>query len=448
MSVVYERDGESWVAVKGAPEAVLPLCRSRWHAAGPRQLSEADRQAALASAAQMANEGLRVVAFAEKRVQDSALSQDKAESDLTFAGLVAFSDPPRPDVPQAIAACRTAGIRPLMITGDHPLTAKAIAAQIGLGGGGRLLTGADLDAMSDEALKRSVADVSIYARTTPEQKLRIVRALQGRGEIVAATGDGINDAPALAAADVGIAMGQTGTDVARQAADMVLADDNFATIVHAVEEGRVSYDNLRKGVRYYLACKAALVSIALLPVLLGVPVPFAPIQIILMELFMDLAASAAFVAEPAEAGLMRRPPRDPKARFLDRSVVRSILVSAIGLFAAVCGIYLATWHSGAGLITAQTMAFATWLLGHVFLALNLRTEREPLFRAGFFTNWVMVVWATATAALLLVATLVPAAQRLIKVTSLSPAQWALALGAAFAGTFWLEARKLVRTSLQ
>jgi len=448
MSVVYERDGESWVAVKGAPEAVLPLCRSRWEGAGSRQLSEADREAALASATQMANEGLRVVAFAEKRVQNSALSQDKAESDLTFAGLVAFSDPPRPDVPQAIAACRTAGIRPLMITGDHPLTAKAIAAQIGLDGERRLLTGAELDAMSDEALKRSVPDVSIYARTTPEQKLRIVRALQGRGEIVAATGDGINDAPALAAADVGIAMGQTGTDVARQAADMVLADDNFATIVHAVEEGRVSFDNLRKGVRYYLACKAALVSIALLPVLLGVPVPFAPIQIILMELFMDLAASAAFVAEPAEAGLMCRPPRDPKARFLDRSIVRSIFVSATGLFAAVCGIYLATWHSGAGLVTAQTMAFATWLLGHVFLALNLRTEREPLFRVGFLTNWVMVVWAMATAALLLVATLLPAAQRLIKVTSLSPAQWALAVGAAFAGTFWIEARKLVRTSLQ
>jgi len=172
MSVVYERNGELWVAVKGAPEAVLPLCRSRWDSAGWRQLSEADRQAALASAAQMANEGLRVVAFAEKRVQDSALSQDKAESDLTFAGLVAFSDPPRPDVPQAIAACRTAGIRPVMITGDHPLTAKAIATQIGLDGERRLLTGAELDAMSDEALKRSVPDVSIYARTTPEQKLR------------------------------------------------------------------------------------------------------------------------------------------------------------------------------------------------------------------------------------------------------------------------------------
>jgi len=445
MSVVYERDGQLWVAVKGAPEAMLPLCSSLGDAAGPRRLSEADRQAALESAAQMANEGMRVVAFAEKKIQDAALSQDQAESDLTFVGLAAFSDPPRPDVPQAIAACLTAGIRPLMVTGDHPLTAKAIAAQIGLDGQRRLLTGAGLDAMSDEALKQSVADVSIYARTTPEQKLRIVRALQGRGEIVAATGDGINDAPALAAADVGIAMGQTGTDVAREAAAMVLADDNFATIVVAVKEGRISFENLRKGVRYYLACKAALVSIALLPVLLGVPVPFAPIQIILMELFMDLAASAAFVAEPAEADLMRQPPRDPRAKFLDRSMVQSIFVPAAGLFAAVCGVYLATWYSGAGLIIAQTMAFATWLLGHVFLALNLRSEREPLFRVGFFTNWVMVVWAAATLALLLVATFVPSARQLIKVTSLSPAQWALAVAAALAGTFWIEARKLIRS---
>jgi Ca2+-transporting ATPase len=444
MSVVYERGGELRVAVKGAPEAVLHLCRSQWDAAGPRPLSEADRRAALASAARMANEGLRVVAFAQRNTQGSLLSQDQAESDLTFVGLAAFSDPPRPDVREAITACRTAGIRPLMVTGDHPLTACAVAAQIGLDGGGRLLTGAEMEAMPDEALKRQAADVSIYARTSPEQKLRIVRALQGRGEIVAATGDGVNDAPALAAADVGIAMGQRGTDVAREAADMVLADDNFATIVHAVEEGRISFENLRKAVRYYLACKAALISTALLPVLFGVPVPFAPIQIILMELFMDLAASAAFVAEPAEAGLMRRPPRDPKAKFLDHSMVRSIFASATGLFVAVCGVYLATWHSGAGLIAAQTMAFVTWLLGHVFLALNLRSEREPLVRVGLFTNWVMVVWSMATLALVLVATLVPGARQLIKVTSLHPAQWALAVGAALAGTFWIEARKLVR----
>jgi len=335
-----------------------------------------------------------------------------------------------------------------MITGDHPSTARTIAAQIGLDGEPRLLTGDEVDDMADGELQRRAADVTIYARTTPEQKLRIVRALQAAGDIVAATGDGINDAPALAAADVGVAMGQTGTDVAREAADIILADDNFATIVGAVKEGRISFENLRKGVRYYLACKAALVLTALLPVLLGVPVPFAPIQIILMELFMDLAASAAFVAEPAEPDLMRRPPRNPKARFLDSFMVQSIILPAAGLLAGVCGAYLATWYSGAGLIPAQTVAFATWLLGHVFLAFNLRSEREPVIRVGLFSNWVMVVWAMATVALLLVATLVPGAQQLIKVTSLNRAQWELVVGAALAGTFWIEVYKLARSAFQ
>jgi Ca2+-transporting ATPase len=190
----------------------------------------------------------------------------------------------------------------------------------------------------------------------------------------------------------------------------------------------------------------ALVSVALVPVLLGIPVPFAPIQIILMELFMDLAASAAFVAEPPEADLMRRPPRNPKAKFLDRFMVQTTMLPAAGLFAAVCGVYLSTWYSGAGVTVAQTMAFATWLFGHVFLAVNLRSEREPVIRLGLFSNWVMVLWAVATFALLLVATLIPGAQRLIKVTSLHGAQWTLVVGAALAGTFWIEIYKLVRSA--
>jgi len=242
-------------------------------------------------------------------------------------------------------------------------------------------------------------------------------------------------------------MGQTGTDVAREAADLILADDDFATMVGAVKEGRVSYENLRKGVRYYLACKAALVSIALLPVLLGVPVPFAPIQIILMELFMDLAASAAFVAEPPEPDLMRRPPRDPKAKFLDGFMLQSIVLPGAGVFAAVCGAYLATWYGGAGLIASQTVAFATWLLGHVLLAFNLRSEREPWIRLGLFSNRVMWIWAAATLAVLLVATSATAAQQLIKVTALSRKQWTLVAGAALAGTFWIEIGKLARLAI-
>ncbi|MGD0309227.1 MAG: HAD-IC family P-type ATPase [Acidobacteriota bacterium] len=318
-----------------------------------------------------------------------------------------FENPPRPEVRQAIASCQKAGIRPIMITGDHPFTTWAIAKQIGLDEAETVLTGQDLDAMSDEALSQTLLTTSLYARTTPQHKLRIVKNLHRRGEIVAVTGDGINDAPALAAADIGVAMGETGSEVARASADIVLADDNFATIIRAVEEGRISYENLK------------------------------------MELFMDLAASATFVAEPAEKGLMQQPPRCPKAKLMDRPMLACIFSSAVGLFAAVSVSYLATWYRTHDLTEAQTMAFAAWLVGHIFLALNLRSEREPLVRLGYFSNHLMVIWATATLALLLFATLVPAVQGLFRVVPLSPTEWLLAAGATMIGTFWIEAKKVL-----
>jgi Ca2+-transporting ATPase len=271
MSALYDRGSELRIAVKGAPEAVLARSTRQWTGEGEAPLTEANRQAILEKAAQMAAEGLRVIGCAEKTVAGGRLSQDEAESDLAFIGLVGFADPPRPEVKGAIATCRTAGIRPIMVTGDHPLSARAIARQVGLDGNGRLLTAPEPDALSDDALREIVSQVALYARTTPEHKLRIVRTLRGRGERVAVTGDGINDAPALVAADIGVAMGKTGTDVAREAGDIVLADDNFATIVRAINEGRVLFANLKKGVRYYLTCKMALVSATLLATLLGGP---------------------------------------------------------------------------------------------------------------------------------------------------------------------------------
>ncbi|MGQ9554452.1 MAG: cation-translocating P-type ATPase [Anaerolineae bacterium] len=441
MSVAVERDGSLWVVAKGAPEAVL--ARSDWHLSNGevQPLDEAERQAILAHATQMAADGLRVLAFAEKNLPTDKLSPQAAESGLTFIGQAGLADPPRPEVPEAIRACRSAGIRPIMVTGDHPATAAAIAREIGLDGGARMLAGSELDALSDMALQETVGAVAIYARTTPEHKLRIVRALRSRGERVAVTGDGTNDAPALAAADIGVAMGETGTDVAREAADIVLADDNFATIVRAVQEGRVLFANLRKGLRYYLACKVALILATLLPVLLKVPVPFAPVQIIVMELFMDLAASATFVAEPAEPDLMRQPPRNPRASFMDRAMVSSIFTSAAGLFAAVSLAYLLTWYTNHDLLRAQTVAFVTWLLGHVLLALNLRSERQPLARLGLFSNRPMVIWGVATIAFIIMSTLVPPVRTALKTALPSGGEWLLAVAAAFVGTFWLELRK-------
>jgi Ca2+-transporting ATPase len=440
MSVVVSEDGGLRIVVKGAPEPLLAVCTHRWTAGGSRLLSDADRLLILTSASSLAGLGQRVLGLGERRVPDGSLLEPEVESDLTFLGLIGLADPPRPEARPSIDACRTAGVRPVMVTGDHPLTAQAIAAQIGLGDE-RVVTGTELDALSDAELQVTARDVSIYARTTPEHKLRIVRALKAGGGRVAVTGDGINDAPALAAADIGVAMGETGTDVAREASDLVLADDNFATIVQAVREGRVLFANLRKAVRYYLACKVAVVAITLLPVLLRLPIPFAPIQLIVLELFMDLAASATFVAEPPESNLMRQPPRDPHARFMSRSMIASIFLSAAGLFLAVSTAYLVTFYSGASLATAQTTAFVTWLLGHVFLALNLRSEREPLLRIGIASNRLMVLWGLAAILFAVFASLTPGVQMVMKTASLGLGQWALAVLLALLGTFWIEVRK-------
>jgi Ca2+-transporting ATPase len=438
MSVIFERDGRLACAVKGAPEAVIARCGRKWTRGFEQPMEEIDRQQFLARAAAMAGDGLRVMAFAEKLVSGGRLTQEEAESDLIFIGMAGLADPPRPEVKAAIAACRTAGIRPVLVTGDHPSTALAVARQIGMGDDGQMLSGQDLAALSDAALGEAAGRVSIFARTNPEDKLRLVRTLQQRGEVVAVTGDGVNDAPALAAADIGIAMGETGSDVAREAAGMVLADDNFATIVIAVEQGRLIFANLRKGVRYYLACKLALIGTTLLPVLLQVPVPFAPIQIILMELFMDLAAAATFVVEPGESNLMRQPPRDHKVHFMNREMIVGISRAAAGLFAAVVFAYLFSWYQGRSLVEAQSIAFITWLLGHVFLAFNLRSEREPLTSLGLFTNRAMTLWAVAAVAFSLLATLTPYAQAAFRTVALSGRDWALAGGCAAAGTFWLE----------
>ncbi len=443
-SVVTRRDGHLWVAAKGAPEAILARSTGRRIHGEDLALGDPDRQEILRQVDDMASRGLRVIALGSKMSAAERLSQDEAETDLVFVGLVGLADPPRKEAQQAVATAQGAGIRAVMITGDHPLTASAVARQVGLVDGGRVVTGAELDALSDDALREVARDTAVYARTTSEHKLRIVRALQANGERVAATGDGVNDAPALAAADIGIAMGETGSDVAREAADLVLADDNFTTIVHAVREGRALYANLQKTVRYYLTCKVALVLSTLVPTLLLIPVPFAPVQIILMELFMDLAAGAAFTAEPPETDLLREGPRDPRARFMDRPMITSILTSSFGLFVAVLVAYLVTWFRSGNAVEAQSIAFFTWLLGHVALALNMRSERQPLFAPSTPGNRFMVGWAAATVVFVVLAATVPALQAALRTVAPTAGQWGMMVGLVIAGTFWMEVAKWVR----
>ncbi len=428
-SSVVRADGDLWlVSVKGAPESVLAVCVDEQTPDGTVTLDPARRGELAAAVDELARDGLRVVAYAHAHRAAAPRNAVEAERDLTLIGIAGFADPLRPEAPGALAACRSAGIRVIMATGDHPATASAIARQAGFLQPDVVVTGDQLDAMDDDQLSATLRDIGVFARVSPDHKHRLVQALQRDRHVVAVTGDGINDAPALAAADVGVAMGLHGTDVARGAADLVLADDNFATLVAGVEEGRLLATNLRKAVRFYLAAKVALVATVLVAALLRVAPPFAPVQIIVMELFMDLAASATFVNERAEHDLMAVPPRRTILA-LDRVMLTQILTAGVGLFAGVAGAFLITRYSDDH-AAAQTVAFAAWQLGHVALAYQLRTERQPVRTLGLTTNRYMVAWAAAVLAFLLAAVLLPQLHQPLRTTTLTLPQWALVVVAS------------------
>ncbi len=451
MSVVIRQHGRSGdgepgllLVAKGAPEGVLSRCAHLRDGGQPRPLTLAARDRVRAQVEQMAAQGIRVIAVASRTLPPGAgtgLSRDEAERDLVLAGLAGLADPPRPDAAAAVGAVRSAGVRVVMVTGDHPATARAVAAQVGLDGGGPVLTGPALDAMDDAMLANAAATVPVFARVTPGHKLRLVRALHADGQVVAVTGDGINDAPALAEADVGVAMGAGGTDVARAAAALVLADDNFATIAAAVREGRVLHDNLRKGVAYYLACKVALIATTAAAAVLGLPLPFAPIQIVVLEAFMDVAGSITVTAEPPEADVMARPPRDPRRRFTDRPLVTGIVAGGASLFAAVTGIYLGATAAGTPAGHARTLAFTAWMTGYLALAWVMRSWRTPLARLGLWSNRFLPAWTAVTAAALAVIMTVPAVRAALHLTTLTAADWVLVTAVPAAAVAWLEAAK-------
>ncbi|MBN9791692.1 cation-transporting P-type ATPase [Pseudonocardia sp. TMWB2A] len=414
--------GTATVVTTGSPESVLARC------AAPSP-ETAGRVAALAA------RGLRVIAVASRPASQVPATVGDAERDLVLAGLVALSDPPRPGAAEAVAAARRAGVRVVMVTGDHPACARAVAAEVGIDPD-PVLTGRDLDGLDDATLAAAVASTPVFARVTPAHKLRLVTALQAGGEVVAVTGDGVNDAPALARADVGVAMGSSGTDVAREAAGLVLADDDVSTLTRALHEGRTLHGNLRKGVAYYLACKAGLVATVAAGVLTGMAVPFTPIQIVVLEMFMDIAGSATFAAEPAERDAMTRPPRDPGARFLDRALLGDLAAGAAALFVAVGGLYLVT--------ASQTVAFVGWLSGHLALAWVMRTERTPVLRAGLFANRFLPWWTVVTAVAVWVVTTVPVLRETLRLTPLTGPQWTAAVLVPVAAVAVLELRKAGR----
>jgi Ca2+-transporting ATPase len=442
-SYVYQKGNERIVYSSGAPEAIIGnssriLIRGR-----EVKFSDSERAKAGKVIADVAANGERTLGLAYRTLGNDE-KRETFVRDLVFAGMFSFVDPPRPEVKDVITMCKQAGIRIIMLTGDHSETAKAVARQVGITTEGNLLTGDQVSSLDDNQLKEALKTTSIFARITPEHKLRIVKLLKEMGQVVAVTGDGVNDAPALKEAAIGISMGLKGTDAAKEASDMILTDDNFVSIGSAVREGRKIFDNLKKGIRYYLSVKVALVLIFLLPILLGIPLPFAPIQIILLEMFMDLAASSGFVAEGMEPDIMKRPPRNPQERVLNRQTLRSIFVGAICLFFAVSLCYLVTYYRTGSLVYAQTTAFAAWILAHIFLAFNSRSETEPLVKRGLFSNKVMVVWGIAAIVMLVCVTIIPGLQTLVRTTAITLSDWLLVLVASFAATFWIEAVKLIR----
>ena len=399
--------GERVLAIiKGAPEMLLPLC-SKTHARD--DAAEFDAQAVLAEADRLASEGYRVLAYARRELTALAdkLEAESVESDLSFLGLVALIDPPRPEVPQAVADCLTAGITPVMITGDHPGTAMAIARRLGISHDQKaMLSGEELGQYSDEEFARVVESVRVYARVTPKQKLRIVRALQQNGEFVAMTGDGVNDAPALKRAGIGVAMGQKGTDVAREAADMVLLDDDFATIVRAVRAGRSIFDNIRKFIKDTMSSNSGEIWTLFLAPFMGLPIPLLPIHILWINLITDGLPGLAFSAEPAERGIMHRPPRPPEENIFAHGMWQHIIW--VGLFIAGISIAAMAWAIARDAAYWQTVVFTVLTVSQLFHSLAVRSETESLFRIGLFSNLPMLGAVTLTLLLQLAVIYTPA----------------------------------------
>jgi Ca2+-transporting ATPase len=372
--------------VKGAAEGILQQCTSDWSRA-----EGLDQKAILAEVTLLASEGYRVLAIAKRELSalPESINADQIEKDLTFLGLVALIDPPRPEALQAVADCQKAGINVVMITGDHPGTALAIATQLNIASDAKqMLTGKQLNKLSQEAFSDVVGALRVYARVSPEQKLRIVKALQCKGEFVAMTGDGVNDAPALKSANIGVAMGLKGTDVARQASDMVLLDDDFATIVRAIRAGRRVFDNIRKFIKDTMSSNSGEIWVLFLAPFLALPIPLLPIHILWINLLTDGLPGLAFSAEPAESGIMQRAPRAPDESIFAHGMWQHILWT--GLF--VAGISLASmiWAMSRGVDYWQTIVFTVLTLSQLFHSMAVRGESASLLKIGVFTNLPML----------------------------------------------------------
>lgn len=421
------------IAAKGAPEAIANLCH----------FNEAQTQELAQHINEMANEGLRILAVAKAYYKGATFPAEQHDFDFKYLGLIGLSDPVRPTVPQSVKECYDAGIRVVMITGDYPGTAQSIARQIGLAHTDEFMTGAELEQMDELELQRRVKTVNIFARVVPEQKLRLVSALKATGEIVAMTGDGVNDAPALKAANIGVAMGGRGTDVAREAASLVLLDDDFASIVQAVKLGRRIFDNIRKALSYVFAIHVPIIGMSLIPVIANLPLVLLPVHIVFLELIIDPASSVVFEAEPEEADVMNRPPRDPREPLFGRRLMSISILQGLSVLAIVLLVFRASLYLGHSPQDTRTLTFTTLIIANLGLILTNRSWSRSILTTLRSPN--AALWWVIGGAILFLALViyVPFLRSLFRFTVLHPIDLAVCLMAGIASVLWFEILKLI-----
>ncbi|NOZ68734.1 MAG: calcium-translocating P-type ATPase, PMCA-type [Deferribacteres bacterium] len=430
---------------KGALESILDKSTHILHMGKTVELTEAFRKELISVNDRMASEGLRTLAFAERRWEalPEEITPETAENGLTFLGLAGLMDPPREEAKEAVSMCKTAGIKPVMITGDHPLTAKNIARRLGIiNDGDGVMTGADLDRLSIEEFRERVEKIRVYARVAPEQKIKIVRALQDKGEFVAMTGDGVNDAPALKRADIGVAMGITGTDVAKESSHMILLDDNFATIVKAVREGRRIFDNIRKFIKYTMTSNSGEIWTIFLPPFLGLPIPLLPIHILWINLVTDGLPGLALAVEPGEKGIMNKPPRHPKESIFAHGLGYHLFW--VGLLMGSVSIFTQAWFMKTGGTHWQTMVFTVLSLSQMGHVLAIRSETESLFKQGLFSNRPLLGAVLLTFLLQMATIYVPFLNPVFKTAPLTAGELFISLALSSVVFFAVETEKWFR----
>lgn len=443
-----DHQGQHAIFVKGAPERVLAMCANEWRAAGPQPLEPAYWRQHIE---RLASQGQRVLALASRSADkaQTELRFDDVSTGLTLLGLLGISDPPREEAIHAVHQTHQAGIRVKMITGDHGVTARAIAAQLGIGDGQKVLTGPELETLDDATLQTVVWDTDVYARASPEHKLRLVAALQANRHVVAMTGDGVNDAPALKRADIGVAMGINGTEAAKEAADLVLADDNFASIAHAVEEGRTVYDNLRKALLFLLPTNGAQAAIIIIAILFSLPLPITPVQILWINMVTAVTLALALAFEPTEANVMHRPPRDVAEPLISGLLVWRIILAAALLVIAPLALFLwETLHDERSLAEARTLAVNALVMGEIFYLFNSRRIfASVLSRDGLLGSRAVLISIGLMLLLQLFFTYAPPMQKLMDTTAISAVDWLIVILAGIGLLLIVEAEKAIRRQL-